>query len=1216
MITDQEFVLLLNRMEDETLDFKAEGYDLSQDRSKFAFVKDVICMANTPRESDSFIVLGVKKYPNGTYDHKGLSSHSDDADLQQQFTDRIYPIPTFSYVPVTFQGVQFGVVVIPPVKKGPCSPMRDLGDALRKWVTYYRRGSMNAQVPPEDLHRVLAWFGKEGAILTPPGDASPAWERFMNACYELDPNRYYFLIVDHLDTSPAVDLPALARIPWAGAVDFDPNSDLSGLLGSCKQAIEEQRSLHIVIPQERPVVNLRYATYWLFARGLAGRETSLELGSWNKWQRTHGAAVGEHLRRLAAASSPTQVVFIVLWYGSSLNRHLQAVLDSTVAAFGDSASIVIVTDGASALGDVATDVDATVVEMPLHQFCSGVMSLARARSPKSEDGVLLPSSSGAPVHLSAEDRAWMAEELDVVHLTEGESPASDRDVGRDFLRGSEISWYELGLHYDIDRDLFEKLSRQVLAELAGRRTTRVNLYHSPGAGGTTMARRMVWSLHEKFPCCVLRRTQPHETAQRLYRLASLTSLPLLLLVDGSEIAAKEVDEIYDVLRSRHVPVTILQVLRRFSVQEEGRRAFYLKTGLSDREASRLEHILEREVPERKANLEGLLSMDQPSMRSAFFFGLVAFQRDFLGLEPFVRTRLQLLTQTQKSAIGFLALAHHYGHRAIPQQAFGNLMGIPPTRPVQLESLLPTPAMELVVQAERGSWRTSHDLIAMEVLEQLLGSDVGERRLWRQNLPDWAVVFAQFCRGTSPIPSEEMLDIARRTFIYRDNSELLGTERSATMHFAQLIDDIPSREGALRVLRTLSDLYPEEAHFWAHLGRFYSLEMQDFDAALACIEQAIVIDAQDTVLMHMQGMIFRRQVYRLMDARADVGDIMAVVTQASNAFRQARELGPDNEHAYISEVQMLIRLADYAGRKHPDGVLGYIAMQSVDPAMRDILDSAEDLLERVRRNREGEGASPYEEESRARLEALYGRHDVALQTWDNILHRSDVYAPPIRRQITWTILSRRGHSWAKVSAKEAERIASLLEENLKAEPHNDSNLRLWLQAVRRTTNPPSIDSIIERISYWRASSNSLDASYYLYVMYALTALEGSALGREQALRFVEECRTRARFRRNRSTSFEWLGTGPGIKCLVHQSQLGEWSAEHDFWSVTEPLARAAGRIAKIDAPQAGEIEVQGGLPAFFVPARGGFNRGHSENTRVSCYIGFSYDGLRAWEVQPE
>ena len=37
-------------------------------------------------------------------------------------------------------------------------------------------------------------------------------------------------------------------------------------------------------------------------------------------------------------------------------------------------------------------------------------------------------------------------------------------------------------------------------------------------------------------------------------------------------------------------------------------------------------------------------------------------------------------------------------------------------------------------------------------------------------------------------------------------------------------------------------------------------------------------------------------------------------------------------------------------------------------------------------------------------------------------------------------------------------------------------------------------------------------------------------------------------------------------------------------------------------------------AFFVPAKGGYSRGHSENRPVTFYLGFSYDGLRAWAVK--
>ena len=65
MLTEHEFCALLQRQEDETLDFKLEAYDYSREDKKHELVKDVLCMANTPRDDVSYIVLGVKKYPDG-----------------------------------------------------------------------------------------------------------------------------------------------------------------------------------------------------------------------------------------------------------------------------------------------------------------------------------------------------------------------------------------------------------------------------------------------------------------------------------------------------------------------------------------------------------------------------------------------------------------------------------------------------------------------------------------------------------------------------------------------------------------------------------------------------------------------------------------------------------------------------------------------------------------------------------------------------------------------------------------------------------------------------------------------------------------------------------------------------------------------------------------------------------------------------------------------
>lgn len=1218
MIYEEQFESLLAKMEGETVDFKADAYDLSNEEVKFSLIKDVLCMANTPRESSSFIVLGVKKYPDGTYDLRGIEKHVDEADIQSQFTERVYPIPNITYYPVIYHDKQFGIIEVFPTRVGPCIPVRDYGNRLRQWQIYFRRGSKNDIALPEDSTRILSWFGKK----VPPRGAyengGVSWEKLLLETHIFDSARYFILILSPYTQNQITDLRAIGLIPWIAAFDFDPESDAKGVLYSCKEVLEKYRSVHLITTKDRPTINLRTGTYWFFPRGIAGREETIEIGPWRTWQKVHGGAVAEQIKRLAAACAPTPVTCLALWYDASLTRHLQSVLDATLGAFGDAANIIILTDNLSELQAISDESGAIPLEIPIHQFCSGISSIFQIDNELIEEGLSFPCSSGAPMPastvLSEKDKFWLEEELDLVHIGSGLVAPLDRTVGRDFLRGAEISWFELGLHSDIERDILDKLQRQVERDLQGRRTARINLYHAPGGGGTTVARRVLWNLHRRFPCAILRRTSPLETSERLFRLSSLTGLPMLLLIDGSEIAERQVDELYDLLRSRHIPTVLLQVIRRFTPQVGAQRAFYLQSELSIAEANRFTHVLTHEAPERKRDIEALINSPDPRFRSAFYFGISAFHQDFLGLESFVSARLDLLNQVQKKIIGFLALSHHYAQRPLPAQSFAELLGIPHSRTVDFTTIIPQATLDLLVQVDPRVWRTAHDIVANEILEQLLWPTSSDRRLWKQNLSNWALEFAELCRGSAPVPSEAMLEVARRIFIYRDNIELLGTERSATRQFAQIYQDLPSREGKLIVLQKLTELYPEEAHFWAHLGRFISIELQDYIEASVCIEHAIALNEYDHVLHHMKGMALRQQTYRIMENNGPLPDILELAKQSSISFSRARELNPDDEHGYISEVQMLARIMDYAGKNYKGGFPEYLASAAIDPFLGDCFERAENLLEIIRRNREGGGASSFEEDCRARIDALYGRHERALQIWDNLLARKDVYGPPVRRQIVWTYLARRGRSWDAIPRKEVDRIVSLLEDNLQEEPNSDTNLRLWVQAIRRSSYPLSIEAIIERVGHWRASSNSLDASYYLYVFYALQAIEGSTLGRDSAVRFLDECKTKARFRRNRTKSFEWLGSGSGISRLVHHSQLGDWQREKDFWENTEPLLRLPGRIASIEAPQAGQIEVQGGLKAFFVPARGNYSRGHSENKSVTFFLGFSYDGLRAWEVK--
>jgi len=237
----------------------------------------------------------------------------------------------------------------------------------------------------------------------------------------------------------------------------------------------------------------------------------------------------------------------------------------------------------------------------------------------------------------------------------------------------------------------------------------------------------------------------------------------------------------------------------------------------------------------------------------------------------------------------------------------------------------------------------------------------------------------------------------------------------------------------------------------------------------------------------------------------------------------------------------------------------------------------------------------------------------------MLNRNEVYKPPVRRQMVWTYLARRRRNWEQLTPKEVRRVVELLGQNMDQEPNDERNMRLWFKAIRNLQPPPTLESVIEKLAYWKTSSGALEPAYYLYVLYALktipiTGVAGSSLARDQARRALEDCRALARNRRNRTKSFEWLGPGEGLRRLVHQERLGEWNRDADFWTDSSPLARIGGVISRIRGGEAGEIEIEGGLTAFFVPGRSGHARGRSENWPVTFFLGFSYEGLRAWDVQ--
>jgi len=1065
----------------------------------------------------------------------------------------------------------------------------------------------------------------QGAIESVNSDSSEfgLWDEFCESIENFSSDYYYVLVVSNF--SREIDhLEFIGVIDWIFVIDFDENSNFDGLFSKCGKKLEERKRIHKVVKNDSPTIHINHGCYWYFANGMVGRDDTLVTDK-KQWRRVYPNDIEKQIGNLASAigkSKPLKILCIVDNPDSDIVKKLRNVFQHIDGKFTDNFSSVVICSVQSVELDeeIVSEYDTKLFNFPLEQFLNGLSQFSSALSIK--EGCTLPSRTGTPISIDSKDLLWLQEELEIVHSKSGYEDDAKDTSSLDYLRGQEISWENLRFKHDADRTLTSKLQRKIREDLRKNSTLRVNLYHVPGGGGTSVAKRIVWDFHEEYPCLVLRSSKnPKETSARLSHIAKLCDKPLLLLIDNGLISNRESDALYNELASSHLSIVIFSVLRTFE-KNTSSRDFYLQDNLSSKEGDNFYHVLTQVKPNKKKQLNKALKENNIT---PFSLGFLTFEDQYLAIDNYVISRLKRLkTEEQKKIIIFLAIAYFYGQEKISAQWFNELLGIRSSKAVTSKHLNKLPDLSSIIIEDSGSWRIAHQIFAEKILCLLLPNMIEniqpstlQTEEWKQHLPNFAKEFAKFCHAELPLLCEATKSLIYKVFYNRENSEIIGTESAGNNSFAKLIEDISSDEGKLGVLRYLADLYNEEAHVWAHLGRFYSVVMKRFDDAIISIDKALKINTQDFLIHHMKGMAIRSKAYELLENKGELAKIVEFANQAGNSFEEARNINQENEYGYISEVQMIIRVLNYVGSLSEGKPISMITRNDASPWLRESLERAFDLLNQVRQNRRGDRSSKYEETCQADLDTLCDKSDDAIDRWNNLLSRRELNSSDlssVRRSLVWAYLHPVKRNWAMLEQKKVQRIADLLKENLKSDYGNDKNLRLWLQAIRYLDRSPNLEDVIEQVVFWKQTNNSIESIFYLYILHCLKAFEDSVLDADKAMQLIKECQERSRFKRKNEFSIEWLGRGKGFKQLLHIGKLGKWNRDERIWDDPSQLARMKGIISSIDGPTAGHIELTMGLNAFFVPAQSNHSKGKDENREVECYIGFSYLGLRAWNVK--
>jgi len=1022
-----------------------------------------------------------------------------------------------------------------------------------------------------------------------------ALEQVLNACGQFSGTHATIAILTQSLSPQAND--RVGDPQWSTVMSFDPGLDEPG--GALAIAREKNRRLHRLVTAGQVAEYGQGSTTWHALGGLADQGDSVLAEGLRPWRRSYMRTIEQSLAELGRFTSRPVTVVI---FGTPDDR-VRAVVEAVDDRFVTRSKIVVVSESKGSLNDFV-DIHLTVnPELLLGALPRQETQLTRVSTVPGHEG---------EVRLSQQDEEWIREMADLVTADSGTSADGIDDVGRGFLRGRAVSWFELSLNVDVVPSMASDLDARVREDLASRDTRRIALLHYPGAGGTTLSRRVAWQAHLDYP--TLYCPGAHDEiglSRRVERLAQLTGLPVLLVLEqATDVVA---DRLYNRLRSDSVPVVIVVVSRRaHAPKNPGTRSFYLGYASTRAELARLTDRYAEYAPDRRAEFNTVREGTPSAV--PFLFGLLAFQEQYSGLEDYVEHSLTGLSNQEQFIVQVVALSHRYAGISIAEDMFANVLSMSPDSPVDLSLALSSDARALLIEDGTGFWRTAHWLVAAEVLRRQLSHDDSDRDAWKLALSSLALRVIEEAHGVFGMdPPDDIRDLLKRLFIVRENRELYGDARLRS--FSELLEEIPSLEGRLEVLRQLAEHFSNEPHFWAHYGRLLSYAAGDTTAAMDAVNKALSLDDQNSVFYHIRGMVYLRRIRDLrmpMTATLDEQQLLRLTELALSDFANAANLDDDDEYPLVATAQVAIEAIEMAYKASgSDSHAAFLARPS-SSAYRSLLDQAEDAIGSIAEIRGPDPFSARAEEARVSLNALYDDYAALLQGWRSLLDRTDVLKSPVRRQLVHAYVRRAG-DWSQMGGDDQQRVLTLLEENLRDDPTDAASLRDWLRAARQGS--VSLDRASELVSYWAQHTQERDALYYDYVMAVLQVLNGRESNWREARRKIDRCRDRAVSFGNRKFSYEWLGDGNALDMLIHYSALpASWDRNRPD-DIPRVLRRIPARVGSINSPQAGILRLEpGGLEAFFVPARSGALRGRHENARAEAVIGFSYDGLRAWSVK--
>lgn len=1051
-------------------------------------------------------------------------------------------------------------------------------------------------------------------------------------CAQYTEQYQYILISGSNPPSSELVNENLTRIPWTGIISL--SSKVNEMLYTKISEVKLLRNLLLSQSSYDMENNISHgATWWMFADGFESDSTTLT-SQFAQWRNRYSIFLQTAITKICSSASPQDLMLIIDCGSFGQTNEwdkVQQILEwFDQGEYADMEASVLAADvkrgfDAERLANItlkAFDMDMCHLAYYASTYLSGVR----------KTGIQLPHiGKKMPIQLEEEDEKYIISYLEVIgdHLL---NDSTDNNTKRAFYWGEAITWDAIDNKIPVDRPEIKYFVEKIQEKIENEKWGLVNLGHTPGAGATVLGKSICWQLRNQYPTVQIRQIGI-DLFESLRRIANITGNPIIILADG-DFTRNDIDTIETALKSSLIKFVILYTYRIY--RENFDDSSEILTSLETATAGNFEYhyveemqlkggYTEEQLASRKEQLGDLTrNVSLTAFRLPFFYGMYAFEEDFVSISKYTSQIVARMKQEPEycKILSYIAVITYFtATSGLSHKVAKKILNMPNASIKKLLNALNSQLSNIVYVTDT-TYRVCHPIIAYKILTAQFGT---------ANPPLCTVQFSDLCKDfINDIrkfeggikPSEYANKLITDIFVTRGFADRTddSMDESKKNSFAPIILAIGNENLQKEIFACLVEQFPDNPHCFQHYGRLLiSNTPSDIVAAKQQFDQAIRLDGKNPLHYHARGTMYQKHFkYLLASKYSDSASPIDVY----NGCKQTVELA-------LNDFEKAIDLAIQDNQNNQSGLTFLLAYP-----YSSILNTCTLIIRSIM----GKYELKYDIKQFWKMEtdvtrwcrtllALANKYDIKTEnvhpevSKDSFYHVAKEKLMRIKldpEEIQKLIVQNPGENSFKIiylgsvdtrkdaiknkTQTELSTICNYCEKIIATSEPDGGILWKWFSAYIR----------MESFDYTHAlgfletlpnMENNITANYLLQIVYFCKFLKTSNPDdADKTLNYMTCCKNLSRHDQHRRSSRCFL-TSSGIVPLTTDKE----TADKFPCKIVEEVTKEQSAEMSLDLDTRFKV--------FFVPYHNkAIKVGQSFNQAVNAIIGFSYSGLRGFELE--